>query len=266
MAGQIGMDAGVVRQCATAIDTSAQQLDRLVGSVDGVVSSIGSDWQGDDAAQFHEIWGRTHKPALTTLVAALRTFAATAQRNAGAQETASSAAGSTNSAGTSSGSTGGDRGPDYEGLLKSAGTAMGFPSALDDASKLLFHSSMFEDFGGQPFAALGIVATGIGVGTSGYDAYSDFRSGNTEAGVEDSIDGAAGIVREVGTRLPPEVGAEVYAGGVIMSEYTDVYKDFRAVDWSQGLPAPTWTNIKQDYIPGLGIGLKGTISQAVTWF
>lgn len=93
MTARIGMDAGVVRQAASAIDSTARDLDHVVGSVNGLVGEIAGNWFGEAATEFHENWVHRYRGALTALVAALHDYAHKARTNADAQDRASSMAG-----------------------------------------------------------------------------------------------------------------------------------------------------------------------------
>lgn len=86
MSARIGMDASVVRQAASAIDSHAGDLDRVIGSVDGLVSEITGNWFGASATEFHESWAHRHRGALTALTTALHAYARVARTNADAQD------------------------------------------------------------------------------------------------------------------------------------------------------------------------------------
>lgn len=123
MSARIGMDAGIVRQAAIVIDSRAADLDRVVGSVDGLVAEISHNWAGHAAAEFHESWVHQHRAALSALAGALHGYARTARANADAQDR-TSAAESDGSGGAAFGSAGGNRGG-WSALLGAAATAGG---------------------------------------------------------------------------------------------------------------------------------------------
>lgn len=85
------MDAAVVRNTASAIDAHAGDLDRVIGSVDGLAAEIAANWFGEAADEFHASWAHRHRPALSGLAGALHDYARTARTNADSQDRASAA-------------------------------------------------------------------------------------------------------------------------------------------------------------------------------
>jgi WXG100 family type VII secretion target len=93
VSARMGMDAGLVRQSAAAIASNAADLDRVIGSVNGLVTEIAANWSGEAATEFHHSWTHRHHSELTRLVAALHDYARQASRNADAQDRASAVSG-----------------------------------------------------------------------------------------------------------------------------------------------------------------------------
>jgi len=182
------MDAGVVRQAASAIDSTARDLDRVVGSVNGLVGEIAGNWFGEAATEFHESWVHRHRGALTALVAALHDYAHKALTNADAQDRASAAAGvGAPMGGGPAGGSGGDSDPierarEWEELLFT-GLIGGFGQAI--AAELHAAEGLFPEAARlgkivAGFDKAGLVLGGVAIGIDGLSAvYDTARTGGT---------------------------------------------------------------------------------------
>ncbi|GAA3228133.1 WXG100 family type VII secretion target [Oerskovia jenensis] len=89
MSNQLGMDAGAVKQLATELQRSAEQIEELRGRLDSQLAGVW--WQGQDGDQFREQWAGAHTAALKTVAQALSDAGQAANRNAIDQEATSGA-------------------------------------------------------------------------------------------------------------------------------------------------------------------------------
>lgn len=89
MATEVGMDTGLIREFATKLDQSAQQLATVISSVTAIVGRIQSVWVGPDANEFVGWWNNQHRPALQSAHDSVAGLAQSARNNASAQDTVS---------------------------------------------------------------------------------------------------------------------------------------------------------------------------------
>jgi WXG100 family type VII secretion target len=255
------MDVAVVRQAATAIDSNARDLDRVIGAVEGLVNDIAGSWYGDAATEFHEAWAHRHRAELSALAAALRGYAHTARTNADAQDRTSAADGS---AGTSS--AGGRGGNGWLAPAATAGEAildlMGrtprdvgrYPKAWENLLKqapaswanVLKHApeGFQQQFANLPDEVLrykqwgivhglnhldglvtgaGRVSGGLNVAADGYSTVQDLRNHDSVNATFDGASTAADVLKT------SKVG---YLGGVAVQSWVQAGKAAQNVDWS----------------------------------
>lgn len=86
MALSHGMDVGEVRNLATKLDGQSSEVEKVVTTVDGLISGMSAIWVGKDATDFAGWWNDQHKPALKKLQSHLAGLARAARHNAQEQE------------------------------------------------------------------------------------------------------------------------------------------------------------------------------------
>ena len=84
-----GMDTDLVRAVAAKLDTQAQSLQNVIGTIDSLISQAINVWQGRDAHDFLGWWQNQHKPALSSAHGSLAGLAQSARNNATDQDGAS---------------------------------------------------------------------------------------------------------------------------------------------------------------------------------
>ncbi len=82
-----GMNIDGVRQLATQMDNSADQIVQMIGALDAALQS--TEWIGQDRERFVGDWQGTFMPQLNTVAQSLRDTAIAARDNADQQEQAS---------------------------------------------------------------------------------------------------------------------------------------------------------------------------------
>jgi hypothetical protein len=88
----VGADVEQLRQLARALIQAADRLDNTTREVTGRLSS--TSWVGQDASRYRAQWQGESMASVRGVVSALRSAAATAERNAREQDSASIANGS----------------------------------------------------------------------------------------------------------------------------------------------------------------------------
>jgi ABC-type transporter Mla subunit MlaD len=83
-----GLDVEQVRNLSRQLNQQSEQIQQILTTLTGALN--GTQWTGPDAEQFRSEWSSTHTASLKQVSAALRDASGKAQRNAAAQEQASS--------------------------------------------------------------------------------------------------------------------------------------------------------------------------------
>lgn len=82
----IGLDVEAVQQLSRDLKTQGTELDQVITSINSLVSSIPSIWQGKDSTEFINWWESQHKPALTQVRDHVNGLGDSAMANATAQQ------------------------------------------------------------------------------------------------------------------------------------------------------------------------------------
>jgi len=86
-----GMDVGLVTSDGTRMKSIGETaIPQVISSVNGIVSNMQSEWQGNDANAFVQMWESTDRPNLTTIAQEIAQFGQLALTNAQEQTSASS--------------------------------------------------------------------------------------------------------------------------------------------------------------------------------
>jgi uncharacterized protein YukE len=97
-----GLDVDVVQQQGKALKAQAQQLESIIGNINGLVSNLVQVWNGPDAQRFEGWWHQQHRPALSNASHAIDGLGQSALNNASEQSHASSTSGGTSGGGAAS--------------------------------------------------------------------------------------------------------------------------------------------------------------------
>jgi uncharacterized protein YukE len=84
-----GMDTGLVIQLSQRLRVSADEIDAIVHSIDGLIAQLEQNWHGKDATEFASWWNTQHRPSLMRTEEAIRGLGQSAFNNAQAQINAS---------------------------------------------------------------------------------------------------------------------------------------------------------------------------------
>jgi WXG100 family type VII secretion target len=85
-----GMDPDEVEALGRRINTEATTLGGIITKLDGLVQSMGTNWQGADSTRFHDAYSQQYRTQMATAVRQLETLSQAAISNAGEQRRASS--------------------------------------------------------------------------------------------------------------------------------------------------------------------------------
>jgi hypothetical protein len=256
-----GMNLAEVRHLAEQLDHGAERLRSVVSTVDGRVTH--SSWVGPQADRFKHEWWPGHRQMILQAADHIQGLARSARNNADEQErasgtgagqpTAASGKGWTDAAisalgaGAATAAALGRRAAQMApGILGGAGRfAQGLNRDLEWISRAnswaeianskflrnpnLPVSNLLHDvLGDGRIKFIGSTMTVISVAAHSYETYQDFRSGDYYEGTLDAIDTIADPFRGAGP-----VGW--LATGTIET-WTDVARQGREVDWSEGVP------------------------------
>ena len=105
---------------------------------------------------------------------------------------------------------------------------------------------------------LGKIGSGVDVVTDGVNAFHHAHQGDVSGELHD-------LSHATSTMLKSSKNPEAYLGGVIVSEYTDVIDQAAKIDWHQGLPAPTPSNLYHDYAPAVWDSVTAMPSHVWKW-
>ena len=90
MAFSSGMNVGEVRGLAKRLDDQAGKINgELISQINGILSSLESNWQGGDFVKFKGWWETEHRPRLQKLAEDISGLAQSARNNAQEQENVS---------------------------------------------------------------------------------------------------------------------------------------------------------------------------------
>lgn len=84
-----GMDVQEIRNVGAQLKTQAGQIEQVISTIDGLISTAIGNWTGTDADQFQDWWNSQHKPALTNAKNAIEGLGQSALNNASEQESVS---------------------------------------------------------------------------------------------------------------------------------------------------------------------------------
>ncbi len=80
-----GMDVDQVTHIGNQLKVQGDQIDHVIGTINGLVQSLSGIWQGRDATEFENWWHNQHRPGLQAASAAIHGLGQSALNNASAQ-------------------------------------------------------------------------------------------------------------------------------------------------------------------------------------
>lgn len=84
-----GMNIEPVRSAAQQLTAKGNEVDSLIGKIDGEVQTLASSWHGKDSSDFASEWNGTHKASLKQIAKLLEDMGHKGTMNANKQESAS---------------------------------------------------------------------------------------------------------------------------------------------------------------------------------
>ena len=204
--GMVGADVDQLRALARTLDQAADRMESTASSATGLLDRAA--WRGPDADRYRSGWRSSSLPQVRNAVAALREAAATAKRNADAQEAASSADGGAASGGPvgGAGSTGG--GAAGGGLLDP------FVDARDFLGSNALWPITFGTALGK-FDKLGALSLVDALGLAGDDRLTDAQ--RISAAQNSATDLAGSLIKGRGGPVPYLAGAAVAQWGDVVA-------------------------------------------------
>lgn len=82
---QLGMDPDEVETLARQLSSQAETLSGIITRLDGLVSSMHTNWQGTDSDRFHDMYSSQYRTQINAAVQNLNTLSSTALNQAGEQ-------------------------------------------------------------------------------------------------------------------------------------------------------------------------------------
>lgn len=82
---RMGMDVTQIEGIGKNLTNQSQQIENVMGQVEGLINQAMGAWEGADAQRFQQEWNSTHKPHLRNAATALQAMGQTAARQASEQ-------------------------------------------------------------------------------------------------------------------------------------------------------------------------------------
>ena len=284
MSNRLGMNANAIRSLADQMSHVAESLSSVLGAVEASVRGAGASWSGEDAESFHSSWSAQYSPDIAAIITDISALANNARANAREQDIASV---DSPANGITEVPIARMAGPGIHGYLDAINAETdnffritGLPSTLGHIEHVLGpvgtsmqhgiahdlkaveatdHTGIVKDVvhaGGPVLDKVGYLGMTVSTSTAVLDARTDLQHHHYYAVGQDVAQGTAGDLKSF---------APTYVYGVLTSEYSDVINLGHQIDWSQGLPTPTPSNLLHAYLPAFGEAFKEAPSHIWKW-